>query len=193
MAKVFEKHFRLSIKPSTMPQATTDTDTSNAAQSLSLTAFIQNLNTPWKLCLYFFRHLPSCWFWGVRVKECTPDKAVVAIPFSWRTQNPFRSTYFAALAGAAELSTGLMAMIAIQDKGRISMLITGMEMKYLRKATGLTIFTCEEGPAIHAAVQRAIETGLGQEVRVHTTGSDADGDVVCEAWFTWSFKRKVQK
>ncbi len=157
----------------------------------SLTALLRKLNTPWMLRLYFLRLLPSCWFWGVRVKECGPGRAVVAIPYGWRTQNPFRSIYFAALAGAAELSTGLLALIAIHGRGRVSMLITGLEMQYFRKAGGLTTFTCEEGASIQQAVQKALESGEGQEARVRTTGCNAEGEVVCEAWFTWSFKKKA--
>ncbi|MCB9273320.1 MAG: DUF4442 domain-containing protein [Lewinellaceae bacterium] len=171
-----------------MQDITTSVKGSSAS---ALAALIQKLNTPWKMRLYFFRLLPSCWFWGVRVKACSADRAVVDIPYNWRSQNPFRSTYFAALAGAAELSTGLMALIAVQGLGRMSMLITGLEMRYYRKARGHTTFTCEAGPAIREAVRRAIESGIGQEVRVHTTGSSADGEVVCEAWFTWSFKQKA--
>ena len=36
------------------------------------------------------------------------------LPGGWRTQNPFRSTYFAAQAMAAEMSTGAPAMVLVQ-------------------------------------------------------------------------------
>ena len=70
---------------------------------------LKELRTPWKLWLYFFKHLPSVLFFGVRLKSLTPYKTEVTVPFKWRTQNPFRSIYAGAQFAAAELSAGLMA------------------------------------------------------------------------------------
>ncbi len=166
------------------------TTTAFDAKSPSLLRLISNLNTPWKMRLYFLRKLPSCLFWGVRVQSCTPDEGKVSIPYSRRTQNPFRSIYFAALAGAAELSTGLLAIIALHGRGRISMLITNIEAEFTKKADTRTTFTCTEGKAIRESVQRAIDTGEGQTIRVLSTGRNASGEEVCKVWLTWSFKVK---
>lgn len=156
----------------------------------SLLKAIKDLNTSWKMRLYFLQKLPSCWFWGVRVKSCNPDKAVVTIPFGWRTQNPFRSIYFAALCGAAELSTGLLAIMALHERGRISMLITQIEASFTKKAAGLTTFTCDAGVDIRKAVQDAIDSGEGKTIRVLSTGRNEKGEEVCKMWLTWSFKVK---
>lgn len=166
------------------------TQASAAASQGRETTLVRNLNTPWKMRWYFLRKLPSCWFWGVRVQQCSPQQAQVSIPFNWRTQNPFRSIYFAALAGAAELSTGLLAILALHGKGPFSMLITKVEVQFSKKADTLTVFTCEEGLVIQQAVQQAIDTGQGVEVCVKTTGRNTAGELVCEAWLTWSFKQK---
>ncbi|MCO6477378.1 MAG: DUF4442 domain-containing protein [Phaeodactylibacter sp.] len=155
-----------------------------------LLSFIRNLETPWKLRLYFLQKLPSCWFWGVRIREATPARCQVSIPYSWRTQNPFRSTYFAALAGAAELSTGALALIALHGRGRISMLITGLEGQFTKKAASRTTFTCEQGKIIQEAVQKAVDSGVGQTARVLTIGRNEAGEEVCRFWLTWSFKVK---
>jgi hypothetical protein len=163
-----------------------------SGSSASLARLIRDLRTPWKMRWYFLRRLPSCWFWGVRVQQCSPAQAAVSIPFSWRTQNPFRSTYFAALSGAAELSTGLLALLAIHDRGPFSMLITKVEVEFVKKADTLTVFICEEGAAIELAVQQALDTGQGAQARVLTTGRNTAGEIVCQAWFTWSFKQKRQ-
>ncbi len=152
--------------------------------------FIKELNTPWKMRLFFTRHLPSGLFWGFRVRSVTPYRGEVELPFSWRSQNPFRSIYFAAQCGAAELSTGLLATIAIRGRGRISMLITKVEAEFVKKASSLTTFTCEEGDRILETVQRAIDTGEGQEVTVTSVGRQADGREVSRVRFTWSFKVK---
>jgi len=150
--------------------------------------YVAKLNTPWKMRLYFWKKLPTLLFWGVRVRYVDPYRCEVTLPYGWRAQNPFRSIYFAAQCGAAELSTGLLATIAIRDRGRISMLITGVEASFVKKAASLSTFTCEDGKRIQQAVQLAIDTGEGQEVVTTSTGRDAAGAVVSELRFRWSFK-----
>ncbi|MCB0652128.1 MAG: DUF4442 domain-containing protein [Saprospiraceae bacterium] len=149
---------------------------------------LKELRTPWKLWLYFFKHLPSVLFFGVRLKSLTPYKTEVTVPFKWRTQNPFRSIYAGAQFAAAELSAGLMAGHIIYGRGPMAMLITKVEIEYIKKATGLTTFTCEEGQKILDAVQRTIDSNAPQEVTVLTTGTQLDGQVVSRMKFTWSFK-----
>ena len=151
---------------------------------------IRNILHPVKFRFFQWKRLPSLAFWRVRVRKCTPDETAVTIPYRWLTQNPFRSTYFAALSGAAELSTGLLAMVAIESRGAISMLITGMEGEFIKKARTTTTFICREGSQVRAAVQRAIDTGEGQTIRVKTEGYDSDDQLVARFYFTWSFKVK---
>ena len=159
-------------------------------QSPAVRRLIDKMGTPWKFRLYTLSRLPSLAFWSVRVKSISPERCEITLPYGWRTQNPFRSIYFAAQCGAAELSTGLLSILSIEGRGRISMLITKVEAEFIKKADQLTTFTCEEGPAIREAVQRAIESGEGEEIRVLSTGVQADGKVVSRLYFTWSFKVK---
>ncbi len=139
--------------------------------------------------LYFFQKLPTLYWWGVRVEEASLERFAVSIPFRWRTQNPFRSIYFAALAGTAELSTGLPTLLAIAESGKsVSMLVTGMEAEFVKKADRRTTFVCEEGEAIRAAVGQAVSSGEGVRVRVQTIGYKPDGEVVARFWLTWSLR-----
>lgn len=154
---------------------------------------LANLNNPLKMKLYFLKHLPSAAWWGVKVKSCSPYRAEVELPYNWRTQNPFSSVYFAAQAGAAELSTGLMATIALQGRGKISMLVTNFEIEFLKKADSAITFTCEEGIKIIDAVQQAIDTDEGVKVAINTTGTMKNGEIASRAKITWSFKRKARK
>ncbi|NBC07827.1 MAG: DUF4442 domain-containing protein [Bacteroidetes bacterium] len=156
----------------------------------SLTKLLRDFNTPWKMRLYFLQKLPSCLFWGIRVESVDLEQGVVSIPFSWRTQNPFRSIYFAALCGAGELSSGLLAVAALRSQPPVSMLVTNIEARFVKKADTLTTFTCQDGQALRDTVQRALDTGEGQELVVRSTGRNTDGAVVCELTLTWSFKRK---
>lgn len=167
--------------------ASTDTVSTPAP---AVSKLLRNFNIPWKMRLFFLRKLPSCWFWGVRVESCNTDSCVVSVPYRWTTQNPFRSTYFAALSGAAELSTGTLAILALSGKGKVSMLITGFEARFVKKADTRIFFTCDAGPDIKAAVDQAMATGNGQEVTVSSVGRNIRDEVVCEMQLTWSFKKK---
>jgi hypothetical protein len=124
------------------------------------------------------------------VQSINPERCIISIPYGWRSQNPFRSIYFAALAGAAEFSTGLLCQVYLQGRGSISMLVTHLVMQFSKKANSRITFTCEEGKKIGAAVQMAIDTGEGQQVEVTSTGRDENGVEVARMKITWSFKQK---
>ena len=81
-------------------------------------------------------------------------------------------------------------MAALHGRGRISMLITGLEGQFMKKANTRITFTCEEGDAIQDTVQKAIDSGEGQTVRILTIGRNESGDEACRFWLTWSFKVK---
>lgn len=159
-------------------------------ESPNVKKHIANLNNHWKMQLHFLRNLPTAIWWGVRVKSCSPYRTEVELPYSWRTQNPFESIYFAAQAGAAELSTGLMATIALKNRGKISMLVTNFETEFLKKANSTITFTCEEGIKIIEAVQQAIDTGEGVKATINSTGTLKSGEIVSRVKITWSFKLK---
>src|SRR6266436_2811669 len=109
-------------------------------------AFIRSMKHPVKFRFFLLLRLPSAFIAGVRIKYIDENKCAVTIPYKWFSQNPFRSTYFACLAMAGEMSTGLLGMLHTQkNTPPISMLVTGLEANYVKKATGITTFTCEDG------------------------------------------------
>ena len=153
--------------------------------------FIQLVRHPFKFRMFLLSKLPSAFFSGVKVIAITESTTQVSVPYKWFSQNPFNSTYFACLAMAAELSTGLLAMMnTYQSKPAISMLVIGLEAKYFKKATGLTTFTCNEGQAIQETIETAVSTGEGKSIRVKSTGKNEAGELVAEFFITWSFKVK---
>jgi hypothetical protein len=122
------------------------------------------------------------------------DSCSVSVPYKWFTQNPFRSTYFACLSMAAEMTTGALAMAGIYKRQpSVSMLIVGMESKYFKKATGITVFTCDQGKMIYDAVEACISTKEAQTIKVYSKGVNKEGETVAEFWFTWSFKTKISR
>ena len=146
---------------------------------------------PLKFRLYLLKNLPAAYFSGLKIVQADAASCTVSVPFGWATQNPFRSTYFACLSMAAEMSTGLLAMGHVyKRKPAVSMLVTGMEGKFYKKATGPTLFQCGDGVVLQEAVSVAVSTGNAQPLKTHSTGRNREGDVVAEFWITWSFKAK---
>lgn len=144
-----------------------------------------------KLRLWMFKTLPLAFVAGLRMTEIDALRCTVTVPYGWRTQNPFRSTYFAALSMAAEMSTGALALTLVRASPKpISMLITGMQAEFIKKATDTVAFTCEAGPTLQEAVLRTLETGEALTRTVEAVGRLPDGEVAARFTFTWSFKRK---
>ncbi len=160
-----------------------------AATNYNTAPFFSMLMHPVKFRLYLLKNIPSAFFSGLKVVEATEKDCCVSVPFKWFTQNPFRSTYFACLSMAAELSTGALAMANIYGrKPSVSMLVTGMGARYHKKAKGQTYFHCQDGEGIAQAIATAVTTGAGQEMKVYSRGTNKEGELVAEFWFTWSFK-----
>ncbi|HNF38457.1 MAG TPA: thioesterase, partial [Chitinophagaceae bacterium] len=114
--------------------------------------------------------------------------------FKWLSQNPFRSTYFACLSMAAELSTGALAMAHLyKSNPAISMLVVKVESEYFKKAIGRTKFLCEDGQLFQKAVEEAIATGEAVTVNAKSVGKDSDGATVAVFTITWSLKAKSRK
>jgi acyl-coenzyme A thioesterase PaaI-like protein len=167
-----------------------DNTTSEAAVKPSA-AFFATIRNGLKYRLFLLKNLPAAYFAGLTIEEVDEAHCTVSVPFKWFTQNPFRSTYFACLSMAAEMSTGALAMANVyKRRPSVSMLVVGMEASFAKKATGKTFFTCSDGARISDAVDRAISTATPQTITVRSTGHNADGDLVAEFTFTWSFRAK---
>src|SRR5687767_2331244 len=123
-------------------------------------------NNPLKFRLFLLTKLPATYIAGIRIIECNDEVCSVSVPYKWLTQNPFRSTYFACLSMAAEMSTGALAMANVyKRKPSVSMLITNVESNYYKKAIGKTIFTCNEGLVIKDAINTAYVSSSPQIIR----------------------------
>jgi len=141
--------------------------------------------------LYLLKVLPMAFLAGIRVKEFSVEKAILTIKFSWLTQNPFRSIYFACLAMAAEISTGLLVMNGIyKSTPAISMLVIKNQSFFLKKAVGKISFTCLDGKLITESIQKAKQCEEGATIDVKSVGVDEAGDTIAEFIFTWSLKTK---
>jgi hypothetical protein len=159
---------------------------------MSAASFIKLVRHPLKFRLFLLGKLPAAYFSGVRVREISEERCVVTVPYKWFTRNPFRSTYFACLSMAAEMSTGTLAMAHLyKRKPAVSMLVTKVESSYHKKASGRTWFTCEDGLLLANAIQQSIDTGQPQELRARSVGKNEAGDIIAEFFVTWSFKARL--
>ena len=153
--------------------------------------FSKQMTSPLKFRMFLLSKLPSAYFSGVRVKSLDENKCEVTVPFKWFSQNPFRSTYFACLSMAAEMSTGALALRHLyKRKPAVSMLVVRTEGEYFKKAVDKTTFVCEEGSQIKRMIEEAVESGEGRTIRAKTIGKNKAGELVSEFFITWSFKSK---
>ena len=133
--------------------------------------------------------LPTAVFWRLKMVHLDGEKCLVSIPYFWRSQNPFKSIYFAALAGAAELSTGALCQLALAGKGAFSMLVVDFRAEYSKKANTKTTFSCEQGVEVFDLVA-SLNPGESKQIIMVSYGQNTSGEEVARFFITWSFKRK---
>ena len=151
----------------------------------------RRLSNPWMLKLFMLMKLPLALLAGLRIQRIDDSECAVSVPYRWLSTNPFKSTYFAALSMAAEMSTGALAMVTVQASPvPVSILVVGMRGEFVKKATGLTTFRCTSGELLSEAVLKTIGDGEASVAEAETVGTDEHGNVIARFTFTWSFKRK---
>lgn len=158
---------------------------------MSFQAFKKIVDNKLKFGLFMFTKLPSAYLCGVRVQSLNEQQSIVSVPFKWLSQNPFKSIYFACQAMAAELSTGLFGLgYTYQSKPPFSMLVTGLECKFVKKATERIYFECNDGHLFKRAINECLATGEARIVLAKSIGKTKAGEIVSEFMLTWSFKAK---
>jgi hypothetical protein len=154
-------------------------------------AFLKIAQNKFKLRLFLLKSLPLAFIAGVRLDAISDTNAKASIRFGWINQNPFRSIYFAALSMAAELSTGVLAMLHLYGrKPSVSMLVVSNTAEFYKKAVGKIVFTCKEGDLLKKAIEESIYSMEPQTINITSIGVDEKGDVVAKFIFTWAFKVK---
>ncbi|GAC1530109.1 MAG: DUF4442 domain-containing protein [Sediminibacterium sp.] len=140
------------------------------------------------------RRLPSAFFAGLRLGEFGERNVVIRVRYQWFNQNPFRSMYFAIQSMAAEMSTGLLGFAQVYGRDpSVSMLVTAIEGKFYKKATGRVAFNCKYGEAVEKAIEETIATGEGTTVTCVSVGTNEAGEVVSEFWVKWGFRVREVK
>ena len=149
---------------------------------------IGKIKSPLRFIFWSFLKFPASRFAGLRIDKLDSESCVVSVPGGWRTQNPFKSMYWAVQGMGAELSTGGYALAVVNSLGRRTRtLVAAQESTFRKKAIGRITFSCEDGVLAKKAVEESIQTGNPVSVELKSTGRDTAGDVVSEWVFKWSF------
>ena len=157
----------------------------------SFHAFKNIITNPIKFRYFLFTKLPAAFFAGLRIQHFDATTCVVRIRYSWFSMNPFKSIYFAVEAMAAEMCSGMLAFGQVyQRTPKVSMLVVKMEVTFVKKATGVILFTCEDGQMIQNAINDAIASREGKTIVCKSVGKNSANEVVAEFKIIWSFKSK---
>jgi len=149
------------------------------------------LTNPVAMRALLWSRLPLAAFAGLRIRRLDESGAEVSLPAGWKTQNPFRSTYFAAQAMAAEMSCGAPALWFIDQTGvRVSSYVTGISARFTKQAKSESRFVFAGGAAMRDAIEKTVRTGEPVTYSARSVGTTRDGTQVAEFTVEWSFKKK---
>jgi hypothetical protein len=157
----------------------------------SADAMRRRLLRPWTFKAYLWTKLPLAACAGLSLRQLDDSGCTVGLPGGWRTQNPFRSTYFAAQVMAAEMSTGAPAIVLVQGAPTsLAMILRGIEAVFTRRIQGPSLFTFDDVAGLKAAVDRAAASGESEGYTGRSIGRGPDGEPAAEFKVSWSFKRR---
>ena len=126
---------------------------------------------------------------GMRIKKLNENQCIVTVPFKWINKNPFKSTFWAVLGMAGEMSTAaLILQYTYNQKPSFSTLPLKCEADFNKKAVGITSFVCNDGKMIKDKLKEAKKTKKPVVIKASTQGIDERSNLICQFNFTWSVK-----
>jgi len=134
--------------------------------------FLEKLCATFKLRTFGFLKIPLIFYVSPCIEEFNHERIVVRIPLKRYTRNHLKSMYFGVLATGADCAGGIMAMRLIQESGQnVSLLFKEFKAQFLKRAEGDVFFTCEDGSAIRALVNKALTSDDRVNLTVHVTAT----------------------
>ena len=150
---------------------------------------MQRALSPFLFRLLLLKMLPLGFLAGLQLLRSDEQACYIGLRYSYLTKTPFRSVYFAAQAMAAEMSTGLPALLYLRaNKSNTSMLVTDFEARYFKKAVGKIQFRFDDVAALQQAINQA--GAEGTQFLAISRGYNAQNDCVAEMRVSWSFKKR---
>jgi hypothetical protein len=152
------------------------------------------LKGPIKSFVGQFVSMPLGSFAGLRITDVNSNRCVVTLPGGWRTQNPFKSTYWAAQGMAAEMASGVIPMAYVRAADvPIRMILAGVSGDFIKMCKSHSTFTCDVGDLVESAMRKTLQSGQSVTCELKSTGYDAMGDVVSDWTFLWSFRARLDQ
>ncbi len=153
--------------------------------------FKNTITNPILFKFFLLSNLPAAFFAGLSIQEFTATRSVIRVKHNWFTKNPFKSMYFAVEAMAAEMASGMLVFGHVYKRQpSISMLVVKMEVEFVKKATGIILFTCEEGQKIQDQINQSIQDGEAKKFICTSTGKNELNETVALFNITWSIRAK---
>ena len=149
----------------------------------------KRLFTSWRYYFFLITKLPMCLIARVKVKSLNEQESSTTVPYNFINKNPFNSMYFAVQAMAAELSTGTLVFLHL-DQLKMSGIVTGLKVKYFKKAKSKITFVCKDGNKIMNIINKASKSYDSFSCSMTASGFDSNNDCVSKFEITWSLKRK---
>ncbi len=141
--------------------------------------------------LFMLKSLPMGLLAGLRIRQADETMTQVSVPFKYLNKNPFRSIYFAVQSMAAEMSTAVACLLAVEGhQPSVAYIIVDLKAQFYKKANDRVWFSCEDNGHAFEAVKQCVQTGEAAQATFKTVGKMKDGTVVSEFEFTWSFKQR---
>lgn len=135
--------------------------------------------------------LPMGFLSGMRIAQLDDELCEVHLSYSWLIKNPFRSTFWAVLGMAAEMSTGALLVSYTRNQlQRISFILIENEAKYYKKGRGKMRFICNYSAQVKEVVQQAISDDEKHEIQLPVRVMNATGELISEMSFTWVVQRR---
>jgi uncharacterized protein DUF4442 len=146
---------------------------------------------PWGFRAYLWARTPLAACAGLRMVSLDESSCTVSLPGGWRTRNPFGSTYFAAQAMAAEMSTGAPALVLVSGaSASVALIVREIRAVFTKRIQGRSSFTFSDVAGMQSAVERAARSGESEAYVARSIGRTDDGAIAAEFDVTWSFKRR---
>ena len=132
--------------------------------------------------------MPAARFAGLRLDLIDNEVCVTSIPGGWRSQNPFKTMYWAVQGMGAELATGAAPFAMSRSMSeKLRMFVVGTEATFGKRAKGRISFTCDGVSAARDAIEQSRASGESVECNLKSVGRDSSGDIVSEWVFKWNF------
>ena len=117
-----------------------------------------NLKDTAMLRAFAFAKIPLLAWVRPRIVDLSEERCEIVVPLGRRTRNHLRSMYFGVLCAGADLAGGYVAMRHIQKSGQnVAFVFKNFQAEFLKRAEGDVHFICDQGHAMGALVQRAID------------------------------------